>query len=43
LIPKAVRVPLPTATISNEQELEAWVGEVRAAVKGQLKRGPVIL
>jgi hypothetical protein len=43
LMPKAVRVSLPAATISNEQELEAWVGEVRAAVKEQLKKGPVIL
>lgn len=43
LVPKAVRVPLPTATIQNEEELEAWVGDVRAAVKEQLKKGPVIL
>jgi hypothetical protein len=43
LMPKAVRVSLPAATISNEQEFETWVGEVRAAVKEQLKKGPVIL
>src|SRR5262249_48240055 len=43
LIPKVVRVSLPAATISNEQELEAWVGEVRTVVKEQLKKGPVIL
>lgn len=43
LMPKAVRVSLPAATISNEQELEAWVGEVRNRVKEQLKKGPVIL
>jgi hypothetical protein len=36
-------VSLPTATIKNEEELEAWVGEVRVAVKEQLKKGPVIL
>jgi hypothetical protein len=43
LVPKATRVSLPTATIQNEQELEAWVGEVRAAVREGLKKGPVIL
>jgi hypothetical protein len=43
LMPKAVRVSLPAATITNEEELEAWVGEVRDAVKEQLKKGPVIL
>ena len=43
LVPKATRVSLPTATIQNEEELEAWVGDVRAAVKEQLKKGPVIL
>jgi hypothetical protein len=43
LVPKATRVSLPTATIQNEEELEVWVGEVRAAVKEQLKKGPVIL
>jgi len=43
LMPKATRVSLPTATIQNEEELEAWVGEVRNRVKHQLKKGPVIL
>jgi hypothetical protein len=43
VMPKATRVSLPTATIQNEEELEAWVGEVRVAVKEQLKKGPVIL
>ena len=43
LVPKAIRVSLPTATIENEEELEAWVGDVRVAVKAQLKKGPVIL
>ncbi len=43
LVPKATRVSLPTATIQNEEELEAWVGEVRNRVKEQLKKGPVIL
>ncbi len=43
LMPKATRVSLPTATISNEEELETWVGEVRNRVKEQLKKGPVIL
>ena len=43
LMPKATRVSLPAATISNEEELEAWVGEVRNRVKEQLKKGPVIL
>jgi hypothetical protein len=43
VMPKAVRVPLPTRTIENEDEMEAWVGEVRAVVREQLKKGPVIL
>ena len=34
LMPKATRVSLPTATISNEEELEAWVGEVRSCGEG---------
>ena len=43
LEPKAARVTLPGATIRNEEELEAWVSVVRAAVKKQLAKGPVIL
>jgi hypothetical protein len=43
LMPKAVRLTLPTATISNEQDLDAWIGEVQSMVKEQLKKGPAIL
>jgi superfamily II RNA helicase len=43
LEPKAVRVMLPSATIKNEGELEAWVDEVKSAIKAKLKDGPVII
>jgi len=43
LEPKAVRVILPSATIHDEKEFEAWVDGVREAVKDKLKDGPVIL
>jgi hypothetical protein len=41
--PKAVKVSLPSATIKNEKELDAWVDEVRTAIKTELKKGPVIV
>ena len=43
LAPKAVRVTLPSATITNDQELEVWVTESRTAIKTQLDTGPVIV
>ena len=43
LEPKAVRVTLPSATIHDEKELEAWVDGVRKTVKSKLKDGPVII
>jgi hypothetical protein len=43
LDPKAVRVTLPSATIKNEKELDAWVDEARTAIKAKLKDGPVIV
>lgn len=41
--PKAVRVSLPSATIHDEKELRAWLGDVEATLRGQLGRGPVIV
>jgi len=41
--PKAVRVPLPSATIRNEEELRAWLDQVEAKLREQLGRGPVIV
>ena len=43
LEPKAVKITLPAATISNEAELNAWVAQVRSLVEPRLKDGPVIL
>jgi hypothetical protein len=43
LDPKAVRVTLPSATIKNDKELDAWVDEARTAIKAKLKDGPVIV
>jgi len=41
--PKAVRVSLPSATITTTDELETWLRRVRDDVAGKLKDGPVIL
>jgi hypothetical protein len=43
LEPKAVRVTLPSATIHNEQELDAWLADARETVVEKLDEGPVIL
>lgn len=43
LEPKAVRVMLPSVTIKNEAELDAWLDEARQQVAEKLKDGPVIL
>ena len=43
LEPKAVRVILPSATITDTAELDQWLAEVREEVAGKLKDGPVIL
>jgi hypothetical protein len=39
--PKVVYVSLPSATIRNEADLEAWLAKVQAQVKLSLKNGPV--
>jgi hypothetical protein len=41
--PKAVRVSLPSATIKNGQELDAWLSEAKTAIEAKLKDGPVIV
>ncbi len=39
--PKVVYVTLPSATIHNDAELEAWLAKVKQQVKDNLKNGPV--
>jgi hypothetical protein len=39
--PKVVYVTLPSATIYNESELEAWLVQVKQLVQGKLRDGPV--
>jgi hypothetical protein len=43
LEPKATRLQLPSATIKDHTELDAWLGKVRTEVVTKLKDGPVIL
>ncbi len=43
LVPKAVRVNLPSATVRNSEEFDNWLGDVRKVVSKKLKDGPVIL
>ena len=43
LEPKAVRVILPSATIKDDAELDAWLDEAREQIAEKLKNGPVIL
>ena len=43
LEPKAQRVVLPTATIHNTIELDAWLASARHQVEEKLKEGPVML
>ena len=39
--PKVVYVTLPSATIHNDAELEAWVAKARKHIQENLKNGPV--
>jgi hypothetical protein len=39
--PKVVYVTLPSATIHNDAELEAWLAKARKEIAGKLKDGPV--
>ena len=43
ITPKATTVPIPSATITNDAELEAWLSKVKKLVEGPLKNGPVII
>lgn len=43
LEPKAMRVTLPSATIRDETELDAWLDNAREQIAEKLKDGPVIL
>ena len=39
--PKVVYVTLPSATIRNDAELEAWLAKVKQEIQQWLKDGPV--
>jgi superfamily II RNA helicase len=39
--PKVVYVALPSATIHNGTELDAWLAQVRKQIQERLKDGPV--
>jgi hypothetical protein len=41
--PKAQRVKLPTATIHDQSEFDAWIASSQSIVVAALKNGPVIL
>ena len=41
--PKAHRVALPSTTINDEQQLDAWLASTRTTIVKALKDGPVIL
>ncbi len=43
LEPKAVRVTLPSATLRDEEELRTWLAQADARIRGQLRKGPVIV
>lgn len=43
LEPKAQRVMLPSATIHDASELDAWLVSVKSTIESKLKEGPVIL
>ena len=43
LEPKAVRVTLPSATIKNTEEMEAWLGKARDEISTKLEQGPVVI
>jgi len=43
LEPKAVPVKLPSATIKNTDEMEAWLGKARDEITTKLKKGPVVI
>jgi hypothetical protein len=41
--PKARKVDLPKATINDEKELDAWLGEAKKTLSQALKDGPAII
>lgn len=43
LEPKAQYVTLPSATIHDQKELDAWLAQARTAIEKRLQEGPVIL
>jgi hypothetical protein len=43
LQPEAVRIPLLSVVVHSEQELDAWLKDVKTRAMEQLKKGPAIL
>ncbi len=43
LEPKSVKVTLPSATIKDTKEMEAWLGKARDEISSKLKQGPVVI
>ncbi len=43
LEPKSVKVKLPSATIKDTKEMEAWLGKARDEISTKLKDGPVVI
>ena len=43
LEPRAVRATLPSATIRNKDEMEAWLSKARDEISTKLKKGPVVI
>ncbi len=43
LEPKSVKVTLPSATIKDTKEMEAWLGKARDEISTKLKDGPVVI
>lgn len=41
--PKAIRVTLPSRTLSDEAAVKAWLGEVEASLLSKIKDGPVVV
>lgn len=41
--PKARRISLPSATIENESDLDAWLAQARTTIAQSLKDGPAIV
>jgi hypothetical protein len=43
LEPQAVQVTLPSVTLKTEEDVDAWLSEVRQKILAQLRSGPVVI